>query len=221
MAASSSLQTDCKEKFKSNRSLMEFSKKKLPSLDTQRILTVIENFVFQLEVVTLLPYIVDNLDRFSVIFGETLSNSLMEYSRLQLLYYKLSSKTDKSTLENQTTNKSSELNSSFVIDDIVLRFSDVVKTILSLFRSNSSAIALIKSNHSECSIEAKNFITNIVSLKDHLYIRLATTVNEEIEQKKIALNLIVRGNQCQSMIHKLEEEFDAAKQLKEDFVGAF
>ena len=203
MAASSSLHTDCKEKFKSNyvrgrlllkernnkfnlsnRSLMEFSKKKLPSLDTQRILTVIENFVFQLEVVTLLPYIVDNLDRFSVIFGETLSNSLMEYSRLQLLYYKLSSKTDKSTLENQTTNKSSELNSSFVIDDIVLRFSDVVKTILSLFRSNSSAIALIKSNHSECSIEAKNFITNIVSLKDHLYIRLATTVNEEIEQKK-------------------------------------
>ncbi|XP_065659932.1 dynein regulatory complex protein 10 isoform X2 [Hydra vulgaris] len=200
----------------SNSAQLDFSKKKLPSLDTQRVLSVIENFIFQLEVVTLIPFVIDNLDRFSAVFGDALNGSLLEYSRLQLLYNKLLSNTDKSASANSVERET--FNSSFVIKDTASKVSDVLKRILTLFRSNPTATLVVKNNYKERSNEANNLILSVASIKDHLNIRLKTQMSEDVEQKVVTLNLIVRGHQCHAMIHKLEIEYNIAKKLKDDLI---
>uniref|UniRef100_T2M8A0 Dynein regulatory complex protein 10 n=1 Tax=Hydra vulgaris TaxID=6087 RepID=T2M8A0_HYDVU len=196
----------------SNSAQLDFSKKKLPSLDTQRVLSVIENLICQLEIVTLIPFVIENLDCFSAVFGDALNGSLLEYSRLQLLYNKLLSNTDKSAVDRET------FNSSFVIKDTASKVSDVLNRILTLFRSNPTATLVVKNSYKERSNEANNFILSIASIKDHLNIRLKTQMSEDVEQKVFTLNSIVRGHQCQALIYKLEIEYNIAKKLKDDLI---
>lgn len=66
--------------------LFDSSKKKLASLDSQRILSVLDDSIRKLEIVTLLPYLVENLWRYSIMLGSDLCDALKNYDRLQVDY---------------------------------------------------------------------------------------------------------------------------------------
>lgn len=67
-------------------------RKKLTSVEAQRVIAVVDDSIKRLELVSLLPYIVENLNRFSVILGSDLVQVLEEHDRLQSSYQKAVSK---------------------------------------------------------------------------------------------------------------------------------
>lgn len=67
-------------------------RKKLTSVEAQRVIAVVDDSIKRLELVSLLPYIIENLNRFSVILGSDLVQVLEEHDRVQASYQKAVSK---------------------------------------------------------------------------------------------------------------------------------
>ena len=67
-------------------------RKKLTSVEAQRVIAVVDDSIKRLELVSLLPYIIENLNRFSVILGSDLVEILEEHDRIQASYQKAVSK---------------------------------------------------------------------------------------------------------------------------------
>ena len=68
--------------------VLEPERKKLTSLESQRIMAVLEDTVRRIEISTILPYVVENLGRFSILLGAELTNLLKEHDSLQGRYQK-------------------------------------------------------------------------------------------------------------------------------------
>lgn len=62
--------------------------KKLTSLEAQRVMAVLEDSIRRVEISTILPYIVENLSRFSIVLGLELVRVLEEHYKLQSNYQK-------------------------------------------------------------------------------------------------------------------------------------
>ena len=67
-------------------------RKKLTSVEAQRVIAVVDDSIKRLELVSLLPYIIENLNRFSVVLGSDLVQVLEEHDRLQSSYHEAFSK---------------------------------------------------------------------------------------------------------------------------------
>lgn len=72
--------------------VLDPARKKLTSVEAQRVLSVLDETIRRVEVVSLLPHIIENLGRYSVILGTDLVQSLEAHDRLQSLYQKAVSK---------------------------------------------------------------------------------------------------------------------------------
>ena len=68
--------------------VLEPERKKLTSLESQRIMAVVEDTIRRLEISTILPFVVENLNRFSIVLGAELTRLLQEHDNLQSLYQK-------------------------------------------------------------------------------------------------------------------------------------
>lgn len=66
--------------------------KKLTSVEAQRVIAVVDDSIKRLELVSVLPYVIENLNRFSVILGSDLVQVLEEHDRIQASYQKAVSK---------------------------------------------------------------------------------------------------------------------------------
>lgn len=67
-------------------------RKKLTSVEAQRVIAVVDDSIKRLELVSLLPYITENLNRFSVVLGLDLVQVIEEHNTLQSSYQKAVSK---------------------------------------------------------------------------------------------------------------------------------
>lgn len=72
--------------------VLDPARKKLTSVEAQRVIAVVDDSIKRLELVSLLPYIIENLNRFSVILGSDLVQVLEEHDRLQSSYQRAISK---------------------------------------------------------------------------------------------------------------------------------
>ncbi|KAH9525523.1 hypothetical protein Btru_001618 [Bulinus truncatus] len=65
---------------------LEPARKKLSALESQRIMAVFDDTIKRAEIVTALPYIVENLDRFRISLGSELVDFLLQHIRIQNSY---------------------------------------------------------------------------------------------------------------------------------------
>lgn len=93
-------------------------RKKLTSVEAQRVIAVVDDSIKRLELVSLLPYIIENLNRFSVVLGSDLVQMLEEHDQLQSSYHEAfskfsleqrSSKSGSPTASNVSSRRSSEV----------------------------------------------------------------------------------------------------------------
>jgi hypothetical protein len=68
--------------------VLEPERKKLTSLESQRIMAVLEGTIRRIEISTILPFVVENLSRFSIVLGAELTHLLREHDSLQGRYQK-------------------------------------------------------------------------------------------------------------------------------------
>ena len=72
--------------------VLDPARKKLTSVEAQRVLAVLDETIRRVEVVSLLPHITENIERFSVILGTDLVQAMVEHGQLQSLYQKAAAK---------------------------------------------------------------------------------------------------------------------------------
>ncbi|XP_071790557.1 dynein regulatory complex protein 10-like [Asterias amurensis] len=65
---------------------IDLGRKKLTTVESQRVLAVLDESIQRLEVATLLPYLTENLDRYSDVFGTELLTALDGHSHLNKSY---------------------------------------------------------------------------------------------------------------------------------------
>ena len=68
--------------------VLDPARKKLSSVEAQRVVAVLDEMIRRAELVTLLPYITENIDRFSVLLGSELVHLLESHDQLQSAYQK-------------------------------------------------------------------------------------------------------------------------------------
>jgi len=65
---------------------LEPARKKLSTIESQRIMAVFEDSIKRAEIVTALPYITENIDRFKVSLGTELVDVIKQHGRIQVTY---------------------------------------------------------------------------------------------------------------------------------------
>lgn len=63
--------------------VLDPGRKKLTTVESQRILAVLDDSIKKAEIVTLLPYVLENMDRFSVVLGTEMVSALQEHTNIQ------------------------------------------------------------------------------------------------------------------------------------------
>jgi len=216
--------------------ILDTSKKKLSSLDTQRIVAVIDDAIKRSEIVTLLPYILENIERYSVVLGSSIVEVLKEYDFLQNEYTKALAKvrrTRPSSSRSSSRSKQS-IDASEIKDDDIERMCIAeenvksissrliinIKTLLRLFRSNPTALNSIRSERSERSFEANNLIDYTYFIREQLFARLVTSPYEERDKQKTLIQILTREKKARAHISKLEEELNIATAEKDEEIAA-
>ncbi|KAK6192225.1 hypothetical protein SNE40_003732 [Patella caerulea] len=84
---------------------LEPARKKIATIEAQRVMSVFEETIRRTEIITLLPHIISNLDRFRVSLGSELIDLLQHHQVIQDSYNEIRSELDK-YLEKQTPSHS-------------------------------------------------------------------------------------------------------------------
>jgi len=214
--------------------ILDTSKKKLSSLDTQRIVAVLDDAVKRSEIVTLLPYILENIDRYSVVLGSSIVEVLKEYDVLQNEYTKALAKVRRtrpssSRSSSRQSSDASEINDSDIerlcnaeenVKSIASRLITNIKTLLRLFRSNPTALNGIRIERSERPFEANNLIDYITFIREQLFARLVTSPFEERDKQKTLIQILTREKKARAHISKLEVELNIATAEKDEEIAA-
>lgn len=75
--------------------VLEPKRKKLQSLDAQRIMTVFQEAVKRMEITTVLPCVLESLPRFTVILGQDLLAKMEDHLRLQNSFMQVTAELNK------------------------------------------------------------------------------------------------------------------------------
>ena len=215
--------------------LFDSSKRKISSLDSQRIIGVLEDLIRKTEIITLLPFIIENIDRYSIMLGTDLCTSLQEYDKLQIAYSKACAyarRQARGTSSRPSSAKPNVASDSEEVEDTLhvyqqrVKFlseglSNVIKTIIRKFKLNPTAMETIKGENRERASEANTYIDELRKLQEMIFNKLVTGPVEEIEKHKLTVQMMTREKKAQSLIKKLEFELKQGKKSREDLVCSF
>ncbi|KAL5016776.1 hypothetical protein ScPMuIL_006365 [Solemya velum] len=86
---------------------LEPARKKISTIEAQRVMSVFEDTIQRIEIVTLLPFAVDNVSRFNIVFGSELVGMLEQHKVIQKSYEDIKSQLDKQLKRDQLKSSSS------------------------------------------------------------------------------------------------------------------
>ena len=223
---------------------LEPARKKLTTLESQRIMAVLVDSIKRSEVVTILPYIVSHLDRFSVSLGTDLVKMLQDHrviiqsfedikaeaGRLLERQKKREAMEDEYEDEDQASSASSTHSSVFrassqlemamkQLQIVAKQMQSSCKNILRAFTANPSAMNVVLKDHRERAPNAEAFIVYMNELKDIIMGKLLTTPVEEAERNQYLTEISEREKYNAGVIEKLEAELKLALEDKEVEVG--
>ena len=215
-------------------------RRKLSSVESQRIVSSIDDCIRKVEIVTLLPFIIENIERFSVLLGSELVSLIEEYSVIDKNYTVALRNYRKASRTNETGSKSSEDESSRpgsqfsngsdwlaraeledirqAVDSIRDSMKSTVKSIVRVFGKNPSALKAINTERKERTFEANNMVDGLYSLRELVFLRLVTSPGEELERVKQFVDLTMKERKAQTTIDKMNSNLDAAIKDKDSEV---
>ena len=217
-------------------------RRKLSSVESQRILSSVDDCIRKVEIVTLLPFIIENIERFSILLGSGLVSLIEEYDAIEKKYtralktYRKALRASEvesrsSVSEEELSRPDSRLSNGSdwlahaeledvrqTVDSIRDNMKITVKSIVRIFGKNPSALKAINVEKRERAFEANNLIDGLYSLRELVFLRLATSPGEELERVKQFVDLTMKERKAQTTIEKLTGNLNAAVKDKDDEV---
>ena len=84
---------------------LEPARKKIATIEAQRVMSVFEDTIARAELVTLMPFIIDNLDRFRIMLGMELAELIEHHGTILDSYEEIKSTLDKQMKRGRATEK--------------------------------------------------------------------------------------------------------------------
>ena len=216
-------------------------RKKLSSVESQRILSSLDDCIRKVEIVTLLPFIIENMDRFSILLGSELVRLIEEYDiidknltittkayrkalRMNDIDDNRSSEDELSRSSSQSSTKSDWLVRAELedlrqtVDSMRDSMKGTVKSVVRFFGKNPSALKAINMEKKERTFEANAMVDGLYVLRELVFLRLATSPGEELERVKQFVDLKMKERKAQTTINKLTGNLNDAIKDKDDEV---
>ncbi|XP_075686256.1 dynein regulatory complex protein 10 [Rhinoderma darwinii] len=184
-------------------------RKKLTSIETQRVVAVLDETIKKLELVSLFQHAIEDLDRYKVVFGSELTGALREHKRLQ----------DNMQIHLQRT-KSGKNESSFHWDKS--NMADVnfgalrqgvlssVRNTLRLFLTNPTACQALRSEGPVKDQASQTLIHFLSELRGFLFEMLLTSPLEQNDRLRYLQEITLRDLKNRDVLIALEEELNTA-----------
>ncbi|XP_069475339.1 dynein regulatory complex protein 10 [Ambystoma mexicanum] len=204
--------------------IQDLVQKKLTTIETQRVMAVMDETIKNVEMVSLFFYTAENLDRFGVVLGFELSGAIRAHQRLQDSMLSLLSRTDEANKVQQALQNKEKgvggfsgmegegvANGKLPLLQQAIRSS--VKNTLRLFHTNHAAAETIRAESGASAVPIQNLIQALFELREFLFEKLLTSPLEQNEQTRHLTELIKREQKHAEMIKVLEANL--AKEIED------
>lgn len=197
----------------------DLPRKKLTTIETQRVVAVMDETIKSVELVSLFLYTAKNLDRFGVVLGCELFGAIREHQRLQGNLLSFLSRMDNEEAEQQDFLEEvkgvgifwqMEERGSDKLSLLQQAISSSVKNTLRLFHTNHAAAETIRAEVHARSASIKDLIQALWELRGFLFEKLLTSPQEENDQIHHLNELIKKEQKNADKIKVLEADVDAA-----------
>ncbi|VCW96962.1 unnamed protein product [Gulo gulo] len=201
------------------------SKSKLTTIETKRIMSVLDETIHKVELVTLLSYVGTNYETLEKMLGGDIIKAVRKHEDLchsfldSVIYLQDKERRlqeEESEEEGWFRDRlfSIELQKSHLLP-LMHRIKESTKDILRLLLNNPEAARLSQTHILSRSIEAQNFIDCLMELRGFLFEKLLTSPVEARDKSQFIQDIDRRNKRNQEIINTLEDELVAIMQNRE------
>ncbi|XP_075625796.1 dynein regulatory complex protein 10 isoform X2 [Balearica regulorum gibbericeps] len=191
------------------RKILDPCRLKPDSIETERIITVLDDTIAKLEMSSLIPHIIDSLDRFADMLGPEITNSLIEHQKLSNDMGNLLSSS-----EEGDTMRAEEQQGRFCLLEQRLKCS--VRNVLRLLLANPSLCQALKYEAWARDSPAEEFIKAFGEFRNFILERLLTSPAEEEEKIQFMADISLQIKKNTEAITALQAELAAAIRTREE-----
>ncbi|XP_032024493.1 dynein regulatory complex protein 10 [Hylobates moloch] len=190
---------------------------KLTTIEAKRIMSILDEAIYKVELVTLLSYVASNREDMEGILGEDIMRAVREHEDLcQVLLGNVRCLKEKERqLQEQEEAEeegwlrdrllSIELQKSS-LSPLTQQIKDSTKNVLRLLLHNPQAARLLQIQTQGRSAEAQNFIDSLIELRGFLFEKLLTSPMEARDKAQFLQNISRQNSNNQQIIDTLEKE---------------
>ncbi|KAE8634139.1 hypothetical protein XENTR_v10002210 [Xenopus tropicalis] len=189
--------------------MLEQGRKKLTSIETQRVISVLDETIKKLELVSMFQHAVDNLEQYKIVLGSELVGALREHQRLQdnmnLQLTRLHSKEgeeDYSIVEDKNTKEQSDV----ILARIRQGIQSSIRNTLRLFVSNPPASKALRAEGHLRDPAYQELIQTMSEMRGFLFEFLLTSPLEQTEKMRYLHDITIRNKKNRELLLTLEEE---------------
>ncbi|XP_026370707.1 dynein regulatory complex protein 10 isoform X1 [Ursus americanus] len=211
------------------------SKSKLTTIEAKRVMSVLDETIHKVELVTLLSYMASNYETLEGVLGQDIMKAVSEHEDLcrSLLDTVIYLQDKERRLQEEEEYKeegwfrdrilSIELQKSS-LPPLMQQIKESTKDTLRLLLNNPQAVRLLQTYTPSRSAEAQNFIDCLIELRGFLFEKLLTGPVEARDKSQFIQDINRRNRRNQGIIDTLENELAAsvknrdAEVEKENFV---
>ncbi|XP_009476110.1 dynein regulatory complex protein 10 [Pelecanus crispus] len=179
------------------------------SIETERIITVLDETIAKLELSSLIPHIIDSLDRFADMLGPEITNSLIKHQKLSNEMEHLLASS-----EEGDTMRAEEQQGCLCLLEQRLKCS--VRNVLRLLLANTSLCQALKYEAWARESPAEVFIKAFGEFRNFMLERLLTSPMEEEEKIQLMEDISLQIKKNTEAITVLQAELAAAIQTQEE-----
>ncbi|XP_057602614.1 dynein regulatory complex protein 10 isoform X1 [Hippopotamus amphibius kiboko] len=211
------------------------AKTKLTTVETKRIMSVLDETIHKVELVTLLSYVASSSKNSEGMLGEDIMKAVREHEDLcQILLDRVSYlQEEERQLQEEEESEDEpwfrdrvlaiEVQKSH-LQPLMQQIKESTKNIVRLLLRNPQAASLLQAQTLDRSAEAQSFIDSLVELRGFLFEKLLTSPMEARDRTQFIHDITRRNQRNQEIIDTLENELAAcvrnrdAEVEKENFV---
>lgn len=200
--------------------ILDPGRSKLSTVETKRIISVLDDTILKVEIVCMLAYVIQHLEEFVVTFGPIIFGALKHHLRLSneleftLMRLEIEGLLHRAEFKGEIFGAEDP---GGVIHLQVQNLKSNVRNLVRLFYANPIACLAMREAHKRTPASSL-FIRCFTELRGFLYEMLLTTPLEEKEKQRFIQELTQRDKKNSETIQALEDELAAAIKNRDEEV---
>lgn len=201
--------------------VLDPARSKLSTVETKRIISVLDETIFKIELVSVFSYVIENFDEFSPVLGPDLTGAFREHHRLStILEFMLSHPEDENILYIGSGKGTffGLVDTDGLLTLHIQGLKSSVRNILRLLYTNTVACQALREVAYTRDPSVHKFINCLSKQRGFLFEQLLTTPLEEKEKCRFLHEVFQRDKKNTETAAGLEDELTAAVQNRDDEV---